>query len=101
TTNLDLSGAGEPPQDVPFVLQPSPGGPINFVVNCRLRIEAEKGSPISPDMVAPSRPRRPIEWTATLTEQMGDVVLGHADEAIVPRLAGQAISAARRASTAR
>jgi hypothetical protein len=94
TTDFDLSGAGEPPQTTPFVIKPTPGGPVDFTVNGRLQMEASNGVLISPDVITPAPPIRPVQWIATLSERLSEVSLGDGDGRIKLRLAGRTLYSA-------
>jgi hypothetical protein len=96
TTDLDLSGAGEPSRTIPFVIKPTPGGPVDFTINCRLQMEASNGVVISPDVITPAPPIRPVQWTAKLSERLSEISLGDGDGRTRLRLAGSTLYAAPR-----
>jgi hypothetical protein len=83
-----------PPQTTPFAIKPTPGGPVDFTVNGHLQIEASDGALLSPDVITPAPPIRPVQWTATLSERLSEISLGDGEGRTKLRLAGSTLYAA-------
>jgi hypothetical protein len=57
-------------------------------------MEASNGVSISPDVIAPAPPIRPVQWTAQMSERLSEVSLGEGEGRAKLRLAGGTLYAA-------